>query len=410
MRLTRWGAPVAFVAVLAVVLGTAFWLARGDGGGAPTVLRLASASGERGSAIAADSTEPASSSGPAYKLVGTLPPGTPDDQPIYRLPAASADDAASVARALGLTGEPKQADEGWTVTDGDVQLVMRDDGSWSYGPSCGGPDGTVSDKDVMVGCAVASAGTAVAAAPDEPADGSATADCPPDTKCEDVEPVPAPLPAPEVSPGPSESEARAAAQPVFDALGLSDARVTVWPGDPTASVQASPTVDGLPTVGLVTYLQIDADGDVVWADGRLPVADRGADYPVISAADAFDQLLDQPRAVMDICMQRPDGEPGCAEVPPAEVTGGTLGLLLDYDGQRPVLVPAWLFDVKGEPEPVAQIAVDPSFLAPPAVDDEPVPVDGGDDTSSGSGSGSSGSSGSDPGTVEPAPPVESPAR
>jgi hypothetical protein len=170
--------------------------------------------------------------------------------------------------------------------------------------------------------------------------------------------------------------------------------VTVWAGDPTASVQASPVVDGLPTVGLVTYLQIDAAGDVVWADGRLPGVDRGDDYPVISAGDAFDLLLEQPRMMMDICMARPDGKPGCAEIPPAEVTGGSLGLLLDYDGQRPVLVPAWLFDVKDQPEPVAQVAIDPTFLAPPVVDDEPMPVEGtGSGSSGGSSDGSRGGAG-----------------
>lgn len=446
MRLQRWGAPVALAVVVAVVLGAALWLFRGSGDGssaAPPLLRLSAASGgarDAAAMSAAGSTEPATS-GAAYKLVGTLPDGTPADQPVYRLADVTADDVATVARAFDLSGDAKRVDGGWVVKDGDQQLTVRDDGGWSYGPDCY-PDGPVSDKDLMYGCAVAiSSGTAVAVAPDEPnaasgddganassgaedpscaADGTGcsvagstgsgssgdggTVDCPPDTKdCAVVEPVPDPLPAPEVSPGPSEADARAAADRVLTALGMSDARVTVWPGDPMASVQASPRVQGLDTVGLGTYLQVDGDGDITWADGHLPDVAAGASYPVISAQAGFDKLLEPPRMMMDICMAREDGEPGCAELPPAEVTGGTLGLLLDYDGDHPVLVPAWLYDVKDQPEPVAQIAVDPSFLAPPpAVDDKPMPVDGGD------GTGSSGSSG-DVGTVEPVPPVESPA-
>jgi hypothetical protein len=433
MRLLRWGAPVALAMVVAAVVGGAVWLSGGDGKGSsatPPLLRLSAASGGRDAAMsAADSTAP-ETSGAAYKLVGTLPDGTPADQPIYKLADATADDVTTVARALGMSGDAKRIDGGWTVRDNDNRLWVRDDGSWSYGPDCY-PDGPVSDKGMEVGCAYAvSGGTAVAVEPpdasvssdgstgdgggSDPNTGSGTGtepapDCPPDTKdCTVVDPAPEPLPAPEVSPGPSEAEARAAADKVFAALGLSDARVTVWPGDPTASVQASPRVHGLDTVGLGTYLQVDGDGAITWADGHLPGVVTGPAYPVISAQAAFDKLLDAPRPAMDICMVRKDGEPGCAEIPPAEVTGAALGLLLDYDADRPVLVPAWLFDVKDQPDPVAQIAIDPAFLAPPASDDgdpkplppgEPVPVEPMPADSAASSGG--GSSSGDTGTVEP---------
>jgi hypothetical protein len=476
MKLERWGAPAALVVVVALVAGFAVWLAGGIGGGSsadPPLLRLMSASdGSRDAAMsAADSTEPASS-GAAYKLVGTLPDGTPADQAIYRLADATADDVTTVARAFGMSGEPQRIDGGWALSDNGNRLWVREDGSWSYGPDCGD---VTEEKGVEYMCAYAvDGGTAVAVAPppdepvsSEPDSGTAddpvtdepgtddggnvssrdedatcnpdgtecsvpgssgsgsgsgsstgtTPDCPPDTKeCAVDDPAPEPLPAPEVEPGPSEADARAAADKIFTALGLSDARVTVWPGNPTASVSAAPRVNGMDTIGLGTYLQVDGDGNVTWADGRLPGVVAGASYPVISAQAAFDKLLDQPRVAMDICMVREDGKDGCAEIPPSEVTGGALGLLLDYDAERPVLVPAWLFDIKGQPEPVAQIAIDPSFLAPPpGVDDgsvdgddpkplppdvEPMPVDGGDGTGS-SGGGSDGSTG-DPGVVEPA--------
>jgi hypothetical protein len=51
------------------------------------------------------------------------------------------------------------------------------------------------------------------------------------------------------------------------------------------------------------------------------------------------------------------------------------------DDGRPTLVPAWLFTVKGQDEPLAQIAVEPTYLAPPttATDDpSAVPPSSGD--------------------------------
>ena len=60
----------------------------------------------------------------------------------------------------------------------------------------------------------------------------------------------------------------------------------------------------------------------------------------------------------------------------------------------PVLVPSWLFDIKGATEPVAIVAVDPVYLA------DPLPTDPGGG-SSGTGSAVPGS----PGTADPGSPV-----
>jgi hypothetical protein len=369
-------------------------------------------------ASAADSATADAPGGSGYVLDGELPDGTPDDQPVYRLPDVTSDAAADVADALGLTGPVRRVDGGFVVEGDHHQLVVREDGGWSYGLDCA-PDSPTSSTDDAVGCAYASSsGVAVAgSAPDggsepgcDPAasdcgDGAVTQPCKPETDdCVRDEPPVIKSP-PETLPGPSESEARAAAAPVLAALGLSDARVTVWTSDPVATVQASPVVDGMDTVGWVTSLQIDADGAVTWADGYINSVTRGDSYPVVSAADAFAQLKDQPRPMMELCAVRKDGEPGCADLPPTTVTGAMLGLMLDYDGTRPLLVPAWLFEVKGQPEPIAQIAISPSYLAPvpvpsgPPADEpptqvepvKPMPVEGGG-TGSGGSSGSSGSS------------------
>lgn len=81
--------------------------------------------------------------------------------------------------------------------------------------------------------------------------------------------------------------------------------------------------------------------------------------------------------MIEMCMRRPDGKPGCADLPPTVITGATLGLTMAQDAGRPTLVPAWLFTVRGQDEPLAQVAVQPSYLAPPVIaSDQPGTGDG----------------------------------
>ena len=353
MTLRRWTVPLSVVVVVAGVTLLALWLARGGAGdnvrpaARPHVLHLASASTVT-TAMSTTSTELTAPAQP-YDLVGTLPPGTPNDQSLWRLRSATADDARQVAEALRLPGAMQRVDGGWALRDGSNRLVVRDDGSWSYGMDCS-PDTPVSDEDVNVGCASAGA---VA-----------------------VDPT-VTTPVPSYPTGPSESGARATASEVFDRLGITDASTVVFTGDPMATVQASPSVHGLASSGWVTTVQVDGSNNVVSADGWLSGPAQDASYPVIPARTAFDALQTQPRPELMLCAQRPDGKPGCADIPPAEVTGATLGVMLDQDGGHPVLVPAWLFTVKGQDAPVGQVAVDPSYLSTPASPGNIVPPSGG---------------------------------
>ena len=346
MTLRRWTVPLSVAVVVTGLVFLAVWLAR-DGSSTnlrsaarPHVLHLASGNTET-SAMSAASDAPTDQTAPGdpYKLVGSLPSGTPDDQPLWRLRTASASDAQDIADVLQLAGTPERVDGGWAMRHGSNRLVVRDDGSWSYGMDCA-PDTPVSDENVNVGCASAASGVAV-----DSTDGSE------------------PIPVPSYPPGPSQADARAAAAQFFDRLGITDPAIVVYTGDPMATVQASPSVAGVASSGWVTTVQVDASGDVVAADGWLASPERGADYPVISAQAAFDLLQSRPRPELMLCAQRPDGKPGCADIPPTEVTGASLGVMLDQDNGRPVLVPAWLFTISGQDDPVSQIAVDPSFLA-----------------------------------------------
>ena len=90
---------------------------------------------------------------------------------------------------------------------------------------------------------------------------------------------------------------------------------------------------------------------------------------MISARQAYDQLLGQPQPMMGLSMapcRIVPGTPGCAPTPDRVVTGATLGLTQAYSSDRGILlVPAWLFQVRGEPTPVAVVAVEAAFLGDP---------------------------------------------
>lgn len=353
MTIRRWTVPLSAAVVVIGVVFLAVWLARGGAGdnvrpaARPHILHLASAN-TASTAMSSTSTELTAPEQP-YKLVGTLPAGTPDDQAVWRLRAATADDARHVADALQLSGTPERVDSGWALRHGSNRLFVRDDGSWSYGMDCS-PDTPVANEDVNVGCAAAS-GVAVDSTD--------------------------PIPVPSYPPGPANSEARAAAAQVFDRLGLTDVHVVVYDGNPTSTVQGSPSVHGLASSGWFTTVQVDGNNHVVTADGWLPSPTRDADYPVIGAKAGFDELQSQPRPELMMCAQRPDGKPGCADIPPTEITGASLGVMLDQDNGHPVLVPAWLFTVKGQDDPISQTAVDPSYLSTQTPPGNIVPPTGG---------------------------------
>jgi hypothetical protein len=256
-------------------------------------------------------------------------------------------------------------------TAGGNRLLVRDDGSWSLGMDCFA-DQPISAESADVMCAAAagssnSGGSVAMAAP--PADApAATASPDPGNPPEPVDP---PQPMPTFTDGPTASAARADADAILSRLGLADARVTVTEGTPTTTVQASYDVHGTTTIGFSTTLSFDGNDQLVSGDGWLPDVVQGDTYPVVTAQRAFELLQQQPRPMMEMCLRRPDGQPGCADIPPTVITGATLGLSMAQDDGRPTLVPAWLFTVKGQDEPLAQIAVEPTYLAPPttATDD-----------------------------------------
>lgn len=363
-----WLAPLALAVVVAAVITTVVLLARSgsapESSSRPALLHLAGV----GAPVEAAASGIASG-GSRYVLAGKLPDGQPADQLVWRVTPADSVAARRVARALRLDGEPTRIKGGWVLRAPHAnRLLVRADGSWSFGMDCfAGSPIEAESADVM--CASAVGGTASAAGGSSNGTAPAVTASPRPTDAPEPVDPPQTLPAP--ARGPTSAEALRAAGPILDALGLADARATVTDGLPATTVQAAYDVHGTTTVGFTTTLTFGGRDQLVAGDGWLPAVSEGDRYPVVTAQRAYELLKQQPRPMLEMCMRRPDGKPGCADFPPTVITGATLGLSMAQDNGRPTVVPAWLFSVKGQKEPLVQVAVEPSYLAPPATTPKP---------------------------------------
>ncbi|MGW6568365.1 hypothetical protein [Streptomyces sp. NPDC054975] len=306
--------------------------------------------------------------GAVYKAKGPLPQG-PSSAAVHRPEGrVTSAEVTRLAQALGISGTPRLEGEVWKIApekDGsglrlDVSAVAP--GSWTFARYDGGPVGDTCLK------------------------GKA---CPP------------PGEAKPPSGGPvSEAAARAAAAPVLKAAGQDDAKVDASQlMGSVRVVNADPVVGGLPTYGWSTGIHVGPDGELVGGSGQLKEPAKGAEYPVIGAGKALEEL-NKSAATGSIgiggCATAPPAEappaadaptpdatapgapaPGAATVPcepknePRElaVTGAVFGLASQFvDGER-ALVPSWLFQVEAEPgakpHTVVRTAVAPEHLTPP---------------------------------------------
>ncbi len=186
---------------------------------------------------------------------------------------------------------------------------------------------------------------------------------------------------------------------VLEALGLSgeQTRVVSRVRQPDGSelYALDPIVAGQHTSGLRTTLIGDPDGRAVTSGaGWLVRTPELADYPVVTAAEAYQLLRRTPMPVPLMACPEPLEEVSdlvACGGGPVTVSGARLGLSLQQSPTGYLLVPAWLFTVDGSDDPVVQVAVEPGRVEPAD------PTGGGS-----SGSGSGGSSGSGGGVVPPA--------
>ncbi|MFH9237810.1 hypothetical protein ACH4KO_21165 [Streptomyces anulatus] len=376
--------PLAVASVAAAVLlaggGGAYWAstAAGDGGAADSgaaakksapMLAL-DASADSPGGTSPDSRTPPDSPPPGiapgepdpggppviYRASGELPDG-PDDAAVHhaRGTVASAD-VARLAEALGIPGTPRTEGTSWVVGDDDgpgalLKVTKQAPGTWTFARTT----------------------------PPKP--------CEPGTMCANGASEPGGDPV-------SEKAAKAAAVPVLKAAGQDDAALNAGQlmGD-VRVVNADPKIDGLPTYGWSTGVQVGPDGEVTGGSGHLKALEKGDTYPAVGADEALKQLNavsrgkgDADRDIGGCATPVPhQGEPKPSDpqcVPsngkraPVEQTveDAVFGLALNYVDGRQTLVPSWLFTVrqaKGGPEnTVTQVAVDPEFIEKP---DAPTP-------------------------------------
>jgi hypothetical protein len=428
-------APVATAAAVVLVAAGVLVLQRNAGtdaaGKPPPKLHLATAGG----AEQTNARPPAGGPGaPGYRVDGTLPEG-PSRGRVRRFGGGPApkEAVARLATALDVSGTPVRRGAGWTVGGGGTVLWVTDEPGWRWS-FVEGVRGTATSCKVVGGDYVCdettyaplypaegvpaeppNAGGPVASAGSTPGAGSgaarppkagppAPAPGPPMPGGPDM-PVGVPMPPPGAAadlPRPAADRLRAAATPVLAALGLDRApvRVETYPGQ--GQVMAAPVVDGLPTLGYETRLFYDTRARLVSGMGWLATPTASAEYPLVSARKALEQVpavpelpcpaieppppACKPRQLV-IVAARPGlmlvweasagAESAGAESPGAGPAGarsagarsagaesaeaGSAGA----ESGTAMLVPAWLYSVRGDLPPLAAPAVDPRYLVPP---------------------------------------------
>ncbi|WP_405936414.1 hypothetical protein OG338_06570 [Streptomyces sp. NBC_00726] len=362
---TRRRSPLVAASVAAAVLlaggGGAYWAATAADGGDDT-RSTASGGGSTPPPLALDDAgtptappregiapgEPDPHGGRlVYRASGKLPDG-PEKAAVQRAGGTvTAAEVTRLAKALGLSGIPQSEATYWKVgSDGDgsgpvLRVNKQAPGSWTF--TRYGSGSTDNCKKGAV-CSVAPDGSG------QPVD---------------------------------EKTAKAAAAPVLKAAGQGDAALDAHQLMGSARVvNADPVVDGLPTYGWATGIQVGPDGQVTGGAGKLKALEKGAAYPVIGAAEALKRLN---------AAQPPAGEiGGCASPAPLSdgvscgaktgaerpattvtVTKAVFGLAVHTTGGEQLLVPSWIFSVRpagGTGDTVTQVAVDPEYLKR-----EPVP-------------------------------------
>lgn len=186
----------------------------------------------------------------------------------------------------------------------------------------------------------------------------------------------------------SAKEALVKAAPVLKSLGLDGGgaqRDASRTAGALRAVTVDPVVDGLPTHGWSTDLQLGPDGRVITGYGRLSPLSRSADYPVVGAKQALKTLngkatgsgdygIGQCPTVVPKESKSPGDDPTLPHVlpcipgksQPMTVRSARFGLSSQFVDGRQALVPSWLFEVaqtgvRGT-YVMAQQAVDPAYV------------------------------------------------
>ncbi|MGV9565543.1 hypothetical protein [Streptomyces sp. NPDC003480] len=361
----RRRSPAVVASVAAAVLlvggGGAFLAASASGGpggspapggdGTPPALALDGSSEGATPGIAVGEPNPY---GTTYTVRGTLPDG-PRSAPVYWVKGrVTQDQVARLAKALDLGGTPRLVKDTWQVgaakdsAEPNLRVNRDGPGTWTFSSSVPGTD-----------------------------------NCPRGTMCR---PVGSGIAG--VRPGPvSEEAARQAAAPVLKAVGQDDAKLDASQlMDRVRVVNAEPVVGGLPTHGWTTGLRISSEGRVIGGSGNLVAPVKGAVYPVLGARKTLDLMNGAPSSygrkgiggcpgpvpVRDRDEKPCTAGPAASQRASASVEGAVFGLAVHAVNGKAVLVPSWLFAVRGtgasgsgDTFTVTYPAVDPRYLVAP---------------------------------------------
>ena len=341
-----------------------------------------------------------------YKLRGSLP-DLPDRARAWRLGIdADSGRMAALVAALGLRGQLRQDQAGWTVRDGASTLrVNRLAGlPWSYsnvvvGACAGGPwspaspasgrgiqcltTDTATAKDPKAGAAGGGAGGGTTGSgAGSPASPGSVRPVVPGRLIRSL-PRPADLPS-------RDQAERIARELVAKAgLALDGAAVRVVDGYAARVVTISPAVGGQPAHGVTWTVSVGPKGRIQYAGGWLATPRPADTYPLMSEAEGLARLRE--RSAFWPPILRPNLVEGAnlkgAPCPPATrlpctakplpkqtvtITGVRLGLQLAPGvpkGSRPAdvayLLPAYLFDLEGGWTDVQSVvAVQDRYLQP----------------------------------------------
>jgi hypothetical protein len=271
--------PITIMALLAVAAlvaaGVYAWVHPSGTTGTPAALPItigsstaARASGMADVAIA-----------PVRPTIFVAAPGLPaldGSAHAWRVAGAAPDDAAvaRLGRAFGLHGAVHTQDGGWTMgVTGGPQLVVSAAGthawSWTFNPSA-----TVSSP--AVACARPLAGSAAIGAGDT----VATAPCGPTATAAPPEGVP------------DQAAAEQRARSVLDAAGfdLRGWKVTSVADAYSATVTASPVLDGVEVEGLTMSVSFGPHGPVTYASGWFGPPQQADSYPLVGTKVAIAHL------------------------------------------------------------------------------------------------------------------------
>ncbi|MFI7241133.1 hypothetical protein [Streptomyces qinglanensis] len=340
-RRRRLSVAAVATAVLLAGGGGAYWASSASSGGADS--ESAAADGDGPPKLALDGTAasdqdsgegiaPGEPMGPrGYRAEGELPDG-PDSaavrKPGHRVSRA---EAARLAKAFEIEG-----------------AVEAEAGRWQAGGDSKGKDPRLTVE--------------------RGADGGAWTYQNGGTVPLDADPDPAPGGEPL-----SAADAKKAVRPALRALGLQDASLDAGsPVGGTRTVTASPEVAGLPTHGWDSTFVVDDKGAVTRAQGNWSRARKGEVYPVESATATLDRLNKAEQA-------RGGHREGAQGNEPTRIGGASFGLALERSHGEPLLVPAWIYQVKrsgGGDLEVTHPAVSPEYLEPAKTSGHPPVPDG----------------------------------